>query len=116
MDSITLHAKSSSGDPYAVLFECRDGKLFIHCTCKAAAFRQLCKHRVALASGDASMLHDPSEEPGLTQVVDWVNRSRYGDLLTELNEALRIEQEAKQTVKAAKKAIGTAMDDGIDLA
>ena len=116
MEGITVMAKSSSGEPYAVRFEKDKDTLRVTCQCKGAAFGHLCKHRVALAAGDAEMLFDPGERPKLAQANEWVQRSTYAGLLADLNEVIQIEADAKKRVKEMKAAIGTAMNEGIPLA
>lgn len=67
---VTIQAHSSSGGAYQVEFSDESGHLRVFCHCPAGVLQQMCKHKMALIKGDRRMLHDPSEERLLLQVLD----------------------------------------------
>jgi len=66
---VTIQAHSSSGGAYQVEFSDESGHLRVFCHCPAGVLQQMCKHKMALIKGDRRMLHDPSEERLLLQVL-----------------------------------------------
>lgn len=73
---ITLTAKSSSGGTYQVTFALDGQKLSAHCTCKAGIMGALCKHRIALLAGDATMLANPEQVTDMQKVTAWAKEAR----------------------------------------
>lgn len=65
----TLNAVSSSGNSYPVDFSDEDGALRVFCHCQAGLMLQMCKHKLALLSGDKRMLFDPSQGKLLDQIL-----------------------------------------------
>lgn len=115
MNDITILAKSSSQNPHKVYFGMGKGRLVIACDCQAGIHRQLCKHKIALAAGDDTTLHDPGQKADLARVHELIRKTKLVDLLTDINEAIKIEAQAKERVSKAKKVIGNAMNEGIDI-
>jgi hypothetical protein len=115
MDDINIFARSSSNKPHTVYFGTNNGKLVISCDCQAGIHRQLCKHKIAIASGDKAMLYDAAQENDLATVHSWIKKTKFSDLLAELNEALHIETEAKERVSKLKKKIGNVMNEGMTI-
>ena len=115
MDEITILARSSSEEPDKVHFRKNRGKLVILCDCEAGIRRQLCKHKIAFASGDRTMLYDADQERKLALVHDWIKKTKLSDILTKLNEAIHMEAEAKERVSEAKKKIGNSMNEGTEI-
>lgn len=58
---LTLLAKSSSGDPYRVDVDADQSGIRMFCHCPAGVLRQVCKHKIALAKGDVTMLADAAQ-------------------------------------------------------
>ena len=56
-----LKAKSSSGGAYDVEFQVTDGFVRVFCHCQAGVLRQMCKHKLALIKGEATMLFDETQ-------------------------------------------------------
>src|SRR4051794_27594852 len=96
----TLLAKSSSGDPYELIFELSDnGLLTATCCCAAAHVGQLCKHVLALLGGDCSMLFNPAAETeALNHLLKIVGDCEIGPDYSALLARLRdLDLEFKQT-------------------
>lgn len=102
---ITIKAKSSSGEPYDVAISLEHGHVSAECTCKAGIMHTLCKHRIALLEGDASMLFDPAQAKDLEDVRWWVMQTDLPGLLAELKEADSAVLQAQARVKRLRKAI-----------
>ena len=53
---LVILVKSSSGDPYRVNIDGDESGIRIFCHCPAGSLTQLCKHKIAIAKGDSTML------------------------------------------------------------
>ena len=114
---IAMKAKSSSGNPYDVYFEYDENqkKFMVFCTCQAGIHGKLCKHKIQLLDGKASMLFDESDKPMLDQVREWVQKSKYTELISEY-AAVKKEIEALQKKeKAARKTLEVLLKNGIEV-
>lgn len=117
----TIFAKSSSrpDSPYSVHFIINDGKLFIHCSCPAGVYGKLCKHKTSFIKGDLNMLHDPSQQDLLTEVVSTINNSPLNnDYSKFLDRKIKIEnnlQELKNELKELKSILELKLKNGIQL-
>ena len=69
----------------------------------------LCKHRIALLRGDASMLFDPLQIEDLTTIMTWVAKTDIPRLLSELSQAEDTVLSAQKRVKQLRKAIDNAI-------
>jgi hypothetical protein len=85
---LTLHARSSSGEPYSVYFVATPEGISIFCNCKAGVNRQLCKHLRGLSEGDVSLLFDGTQAEELAEAARWCEESGILDLFQELDRAL----------------------------
>jgi uncharacterized Zn finger protein len=65
---LVLFAKSSSGEPYRMNIDGDDSGIRIFCHCPAGSLTQLCKHKVAIAKGDPTMLADPEQGDTLREM------------------------------------------------
>ena len=115
MIEIVLLAKSSSRDePYEVTFtQAEDGILSIWCSCRAGEFGQLCKHKLAFASNDQSMLHDKNQLTELEKVNNWVQMYGYSEQIRKLKEMENELEILKKRIKTAKAKIAKSMKDGL---
>jgi hypothetical protein len=110
MNEIRLKAKSSSGEPYELVFT-HHGEFFtVFCPCQAGVYGKLCKHKTQLLQGDETMLDDPSEAPTLARIRAWLDASEYASLLEqhsaikkEIDAARRKEQTFKNTIEEAMR-------------
>jgi uncharacterized Zn finger protein len=108
-----LKAKSSSGQPYDVTIEFVGGALAAQCTCKAGVMRRLCKHRIALLQGDASMLYDSTQGGDLNEVMSWVQATAIPPLLARLSDVEKEIERAEKQAKELRKTILEALSTGL---
>lgn len=113
---LTIKAKSSSGEPYNVDFLVQNGRLSVHCNCKAGTFGQLCKHKTELIAGDESRLFDVSEEQKLTKLTSIISKApevqSIAGIIADSEKVIRREQ-AK--LKTLKKQFATRLQEGITI-
>ncbi len=113
---LTIKAKSSSGEPYNVDFLVQNGRLSVHCNCKAGTFGQLCKHKTELIAGDESRLFDVSEEQKLTKLTSIISKApevqSIAGVIADSEKVIRREQ-AK--LKTLKKQFATRLQEGITI-
>jgi uncharacterized Zn finger protein len=99
-----IHVKSSSGDFYEVQFHIEETKTRIFCHCPAGVMQQMCKHKLALIKGDATVLFDASQASELKRIID---SPVFSKILTRLSryesELLAIEKEKALIVKREKE-------------
>lgn len=86
-----------------------DDSVSITCDCKAGIYGRMCKHKLAVATGDPSLLLDPNEAGKLAEVADKINNRSVGKLLHELAECKKEQEAAKRRVDKARKALEKAM-------
>ena len=112
MNTITLQAKSSSGDSYDVTFEISD-VIVVRCNCKAGIFGKLCKHKTTLLSGDESMLFNLVQKSALDELLELVKQSEYMRIENELLIAKKAVEIAKKHEKKVKKTVERILKEGI---
>jgi uncharacterized Zn finger protein len=105
-------AKSSGTTPYQVVFTHADSRLGATCNCPAGIFGKLCKHKLALLHGDASMLFDPNANPRLLKLSQLVQETAYPRLLAEIHQAEIALAKAKKLVDQSKKLLEKALKEG----
>jgi hypothetical protein len=81
----------------------------ITCDCKAGIFGRMCKHKLAVATGDPSLLIDNSEADKLEEVAEKISRRNIGKLLLDLAETKKEQEAAKRKMDRARKALEKAM-------
>lgn len=113
---IILKAKSSSGDPYDVIFTVEDNLLTVHCNCKAGEFGQGCKHKTELMAGIADRLADPSQLPLLEQVAGIVAKApelhKFAEQILEYEKLI---EEAESRQIKVKKKLAESLRNGISI-
>lgn len=114
MRSITLKARSSSGDHYLVVFEFSD-VIKVTCNCKAGIFSKLCKHKTGLISGDHSFLYDSTEYSILDDLTMIMKQSEYNILCKELIDAQNEVEAAKKHESRVKRKIEQSFQKGIPM-
>ena len=113
MKEIRLRAKSSSGEPYDVVFT-NEGTFFtVFCTCKAGIYGKLCKHKAKFLQGDESMLQNPGDAPALAEIRSWVRTSEYTALLTEHSAIKKEIEAARRKELEFRRTLEKAMKNGI---
>jgi hypothetical protein len=111
---ITILVKSSSlPEPRSVRVRQDDTGLSFLCNCPAGNWVKICKHKMALASGDDSMLYDEDQRENFEKVMDWVAQSGYPDLIKELKKAEKELESAKEKVRDIKEEITRVMKEGL---
>ncbi|OKP27586.1 hypothetical protein [Serratia fonticola] len=98
-------AKSSNGDDnYEIKVSDESGNLEIECTCMAGMMGTMCKHRIAVITGDFGKIidiHDP-ENSGATQAAELI--AKHGVKAEYLVYAKELD-DLKKRFKAEEKAI-----------
>jgi len=116
---INIFAKSSSQpeSPYIVNFINKDGILFIHCSCPAGTYGQLCKHKTAFIEGDYNMLYDNSQRQLLKDVLSTINTSplkkEYFRLINRKIEIEKKQRKLKNELKDIKNDLAMMLQNGI---
>jgi len=103
--TLRLKSKSSDGEGYEVDFYEVAGTLRAFCRCKAGVNRVLCKHVVALAGLDATMLHDSAQEDALRSLATWPGYSAVSASLAEMAARFKVVTEQKEALAAEEKKI-----------
>jgi len=116
MIEIRLKAKSSSGEPYEVIFIHHGDFFTVSCSCQAGVFGKLCKHKTQLLQGDQAMLYDLSEISKLTKICSWVDASKYAALLEEHSQIKKEIELAKHREQKFRRMLQTIMSSGISFA
>ncbi|HEY8562831.1 MAG TPA: hypothetical protein VIL74_20805 [Pyrinomonadaceae bacterium] len=117
METLTIYAKSTSGEHYTVAFTFFDSKVRIYCNCAAGKIHQNCKHKDSFIIGDASLLHDTTQTDLFNDVCSRIKNSRfnieYQNLLSEIE---RIEKQRKMLqleIGQIKKKFYQRLNEGI---
>lgn len=113
---ITLLAMSSGDTPYTVDFLVEEGKLTVHCDCKAGSYGQLCKHKTELLAGDASRLYDPSQMSDLEKIQGMLaGTSGLYDAVAAIAAAEKVVREKQAEVKTLKKHFASLLSQGVEV-
>ena len=115
MNEIRVKAKSSSGEPYDVVFTNQGDSFTVFCTCQAGVHGKLCKHKTQLLQGDESMLQNPGEVSALAEIRSWVQTSECADLLVEYSVIKKEIEAAKSKEQKFRRTLEDAMKKGISL-
>ena len=99
----TLFARSSSGDSYSVEFAVDGEWVRVFCHCKAGVLQWMCKHKLALITGDTKMLFDATQAPMLAEIRAWPQFARLRSRITRYaRELAEIEADKAELVKREK--------------
>jgi hypothetical protein len=105
-----LLAKSSSGDSYDVEFAVEGDYVRVFCHCQAGVLQQMCKHKLALITGDTKMLFDSTQASLLAEVRAWPQFARLQARITryvrELGEIEAAKAEVAKREKTTKAQMG----------
>ena len=118
IDKTTILAKSESSDTvYSVdfLFTNDRHHMSIHCNCPAGRFGKFCKHKMAFIQGDDRYLHDDEQYDQLRYIADWIQKSKYLDLIFKRSPLKKAFKEAENNLKLLDREIGKAMKEGLEL-
>jgi uncharacterized Zn finger protein len=103
-------ASSSGSTSYPVRFFWNGKDLHVTCGCKAGILGQSCKHKVALMSGDRSIL---AVDADLTEVLRWIQDSPVRSALSRLGDAEARVEEAQAEARKAKKCLLDLISPGV---
>jgi hypothetical protein len=102
---VTLLAKSSSGESYQVEFLVDGDSVRVFCHCQAGVLQQMCKHKLALLQGDASMLFDSTQVSVLSEIHAWSQFANLKARLIEFEKRLKEIEVTKGMLLKSEKAL-----------
>jgi uncharacterized Zn finger protein len=98
-DTFAFSVKSSSNpDGYTVIVKCGSDHIACSCDCAAGKFAKMCKHKVAVMTGDISVLRDESQAKLLQGLAEELSTSPIGHGMRDLVEAETEVERAKRRV------------------
>ncbi len=107
---IELLAKSSSSNiPYTASCYLEENKISVFCSCPAGDNRLLCKHVRKIIAGDDSILYDKNQIIELEAIKSYLMGTDIPLILSELERAESLLEEAKRKVEKAKKNLGNTI-------
>jgi uncharacterized Zn finger protein len=106
----SFHVKGSAAEPYVIEIFKKGRNLSATCTCPAGRFRSICKHRLAIMTGDATAVVS-GNAADVAAVVQAIDGTDVHAAMTALTQAEKHMAEAKSQVDKAKKALVVAMED-----
>ena len=83
------------------------------CDCAAGEWGKYCKHKMAVALGDATILYDDEQIDSFKEISNWIDSSNYPNLFSEIPVLEKKVAEAKKNVKSKKEQIARFMKDGL---
>ncbi len=86
-----------------------DDSITIRCDCKAGIYGRMCKHKLAVATGDPSLLLNPEDAERLKEVSDKIRQREIGGLLETLYTLRKEHDSIKRKMDKARKAVESAM-------
>ena len=99
VDGFSFTVKSSTKpDGYSIVINRKPDQLICSCDCPAGKFGKLCKHILAVLTGDVNVLIDPSQSPSLLGFTREIEASR-------ISLSVRALLEAEADVERAKKKV-----------
>jgi hypothetical protein len=114
-EKIILRANSSAGDPYNVHFDFSDNKLTVFCNCQAGTYGKLCKHKTGLLDGDLTILFDKADQETLLQVIEYVKKSKYTEVMSAYSLKKKEIEEMQKQEKKIKGQIELILKTGIEI-
>ena len=116
--SIALPLRGDSGSEYECILTAENGRVSLHCTCRAAQSGTLCKHRTTLLSGDyrrAKAAGAPEEQiQEFAAMLEGSGLARaYTDRRTALAKAEKDLESIKKEIAAGKKQLARLLDEGV---
>ena len=102
--------KGSSGNGYKVHVALKgDDMITMFCDCKAGVYGDVCKHKLAVATGDSSFLLDQSDADKLAVMAEKISQVPIGQLLRNFAASRKEHVVAKRKMDRARKALEKAM-------
>jgi len=105
MDDVIFEVKGSAAAPYLVTFSRSSKKsLSIRCTCPSGRFGQLCKHRVAILSGDKKGIVSSNLEQ-VELIQSWIKGTEIEKKLIDVKLMEKVALKSKESLVKAKKVL-----------
>jgi hypothetical protein len=104
MNKLEFIVQGSAEVPYSVVFKKNGLKLIANCSCPAGEFRQFCKHRIRILSGDPTGIISNNAD-AISDIIEWVRNTDIERFLSELHKAEMDYEEAKKRVSQCKKSL-----------
>lgn len=105
-----FEVKGSSGNEYTVnVIPKGDNSVKILCDCKAGIFGRICKHKLAIATGDVSILLRGQDEVRLKDIALKIKERDIGVMLEALYSLRKEHDSIKRKMNKAQKAVELAM-------
>jgi len=102
--------KGSGENEYKVLVSPKgEDSVTISCDCRAGIFGRMCKHKLAVATGDPSLLINSDDSDRLIEIAKKIQSREIGMLFVNLEQARKDQDVAKRKYNKAKKALESAM-------
>jgi len=102
---LVLMVKSSSGEPYRVNVDGDESGIRIFCHCPAGSLTQLCKHKVAIAKGDLTVLADPAQADTLREFQSSPHYPALKARAQSYAEAMSLLEKRKSEIQKEEKAL-----------
>ncbi len=116
MEIISIKAKSSSDEPYAVDFIIQNKKMVVTCDCRAGEFGKLCKHKVELINGDKDRLFDINEQEKLEKLqLIIANISDFAVTAKSIETSEKIIRQEKRNLSKLKKNFEKKLKNGVEI-
>jgi hypothetical protein len=112
-NEISLKVKSSSGEPYDVVFANLGTSFTVFCPCPAGIYGKLCKHKVKLLRGEKSILYNSSDISTLQIIQTWISSSPYSQLIEEYESTKNEIEAIKHKEEKIRQNLEKAMKEGI---
>ena len=109
MEELVFLVKGSSSDAYELTFIKDGASLTALCTCPAGQFGNSCKHRVAILDGKSETITSGNADQVPT-VAEWLVGTDVEAALSELREAEKSTDHAKEDLTALKRKLARAMN------
>jgi len=98
MERTILVKSSSREEPYSVKVSSTvEHGLTIMCDCAAGEWGKYCKHKMAVALGDATILFDDEQIDSFKEISNWIVSSNYPNLFSEIPVLEKKSQEYERT-------------------
>lgn len=105
-----FNVKGSGSNEYKVqVMPSGENSVKMRCDCRAGIYGRICKHKLAIATGDPSLLLDKNDEERLSDIAAKIRQRDIGKLLLELYERKKEHDVIKREMDKARKAVETAM-------
>ncbi len=110
VDSFIFSVKSSTKpDGYSVVINRKSEQTTCSCDCPAGKFGKICKHKLAVLTGDVNVLIDPSQSSSLLGFAREIEANRIGLSVRALLEAESDVERAKKRVVSLRAELERAI-------